>query len=307
MSLKSRKPFFLILLTTFFLWFVIQLTKAYNYSAHINLNIVNVPNHIAIDTSKIDLAFDVNANGLKLWTYNLSKQSIDLDFKLFEEKPKELIIQTGKIKSVIEENDLFEAGSFEFAEGKISIPYTIKDSKKVPVIARIDYQFADGYNSLEELKLNPDSVVVTGSNKDLSKISVVFTSVEKIPKVNQDLKGTIPLSNPPDKIKLSEDEVTYTLSVQKFSEKSLEAPINVINVPDSLDLSIYPQKAKLSFLVSLDQFDKITEVDFKITCDFNKRYSEEAIMIPVLEETPVGIKNVKLNTKKVDYLLVKKQ
>ncbi len=284
---------------------MIQLTKPYTYYTHVDLAIVNVPNHIALDSTKIDLAFEVSANGFKLWTYNLSKKKVDLDFDLFEEKPKEIMINTEDVKAIMVEEDMFESKSFEFLTDKLSIPYTIKDSKKVPVISRIEYQFADGYNSLEDIVIRPDSVLITGSEKDLSKISEVFTSAKKIAKINQDLKGKIALENPGSSVKLSDRQVTYSLNVQKFSEKSLEPRIEVVNVPDSLNLSIFPQKAKVSFLVSLEAFEKITELDFKTICDYNKRFREEAIMIPVLEDAPAGIKNINLTTKKVDYLLVK--
>jgi len=287
------------------LWFVIQLTKPYTYATAVNLSIVNTPNQIAIDTVKINIPFEVKANGFKLWTYNLSKKSIDVDYNLFEEKPQELIIKTSVIKSILIEKGTFDSSTFEFLDANFSIPYTIKDSKKVPVISKIDYQFDNGYNSLEEMKLVPDSVLISGSKKDLAKVSAINTSSKKLAKVNQDLNGRISLVDPGQNIKLSDQEVSFSLNVTKFSEKSLETDIEVINVPDSLNLSIYPQKAKLSFLVSLEAFDKVTELDFKVICDYNKRYSEEAIMIPVLKDAPAGIKNIKLNTKKVDYLLVK--
>jgi len=293
------------LFITFFLWFIIQLAKPYAYSATINLNVINVPNQISIDTTNIKLGFEVEAVGFKLWTYNLSKKSIDLDYKVFEKKPEALIISASDIKSIINKKDILDSKRIEFLETSFSIPYTIKDSKTVPVVPRVDYQFADGYNTFEDLKVNPDSVVITGSKKELAMVSEIYTLPKKIVKANQDLEGTISLASPNENIKLSAEEVVYSLSVQKFSEKSIEAQINVKNVPDSLNLSIYPQKAKLSFLVSLESFDKVTELDFKIACDFNKRYTEEAIMIPLIESMPDEIKNVKLQTKKVDYLLVK--
>ena len=285
------------------MWFIIQLAKSYTYSTQVVLSVVNVPSHIAIDSAVVVVPFQVEASGFRLWTYNLSKKKVNIDFSKVQQDPSELIIKSNLIKNLVADEGDFIFSNIDLYDDYTTIAYTTKASKKVPVVSNIDYQFADGYNSLEEIKLIPDSVLLTGANRDLQNTLKVETALKKITKLNQNLTGFVALENPNPKLQLSVNEIAYSLKVEKFSEKSVETEIIAVNVPDSLKLTIFPDKAKLTFLVSLEAFDHITGLDFKITCDYNQRYEDEAVMIPKLEEYPEEVKHINLFTKKVNYLL----
>ena len=96
------------------------------------------------------------------------------------------------------------------------------------------------------------------------------------------------------------------MPVEKYSEKAIMVKIEILNKPDSINVNIFPNQAKVSFLVSLKAFDKISDLDFKVFVDYDKRFKDDAVMIPEFKEYPNNILKPKLHVKKVDYLVRKK-
>ena len=303
---KNYKVFLLFLILTFILWFAIQLTKNYNYTNHMLVKIVDIPKHIVIDSANQPIAVNVKANGLKLLGYNLSDKVLKITFQEFEQDSLQLKMTADQLKNKITKDFKIQAENISINQVLLTFQYRRKQTKLVPVKPDIDISFSPGYNTLQTLKLKPDSVVISGSKPYLEKISHVKTKKLKLKSASDTLRGNIKIQQPLKDVDISEKEVEYYLPVQKFSENTFMVNVQIINVPDSLDVSIFPNQAKVSFLISLKSFDKVSDEDFKVICDYSKRYQEDAIMIPELVKYPDNILNTKLHVKKVDYLIKQK-
>ncbi len=300
---KNFKAYTLFLVLTFILWFAIQMTKSYDYRKALNINITDIPNHIVIDSANQTLRANIKANGIKLWTYNLSDKVISIPFNEFEKDTAKLKISAVELKEIIAQK--FQTGTEQvvLTQKSIIYDYRQKQTKLVPVKPNISVTYSPGYNTLNKLVLKPDSIVVSGSTQYLAEIDNIVTQKISLENISDTVTGNVKLKQPSNNIELSQTDAEYFLPVEKFSENSLMVDIETINIPDSLDINIFPNKAKVSFLVSLKSFNKISGRDFKVICDYNKRYEDNAVIIPKLVEQPDNILNPKLHVKKVDYLI----
>lgn len=304
---KNYKAYILFLALTFILWFVIQLVKPYNYNTNLNIKINEVPKHVIIDTTTKTINVNIKANGLKLWQYNLSSKTLKIRFKDFKKESTQLIISQNSILNRIVNNFNFDSEKISIENDEIAFKFRKKATKKVPIKIFAQLSFKSGYNTLQSLQYKPDSIVITGSKSELKKIKYVENQKLVLKNIKDTLKGKIGLKMPSENIEATISQVEYYLPVIKFSEKTLMVDIKTINIPDSLQLTTYPNKAKVSFLVSLKSYDKISDLDFQVVCDYKKRYEQDAIMIPQLIKTPEDIINPKMHINKVDYLIKKKQ
>ncbi len=303
-SFKNKEVFFLFLLLTLVLWFIIQMTRTYTYSDVVVLQIKGTPSFIAIDVEEIKVPVEIQANGFKLWVYNITKDDVEIEFDILKTQSSDLVLNTGDLKLKLLEQEDFDANNIKFLNESFYISFYEKQTKKVPILSNLTYSFADGYNTLDAMRFEPDSVMVSGSLNALKGIHHIGTKEMSFDEVNQDLSGDIDLVLPNTALTLSEEKVNYVLEVEKFSENHVMAEIEMINVPENVSLNIFPTEVKISFLVSLKSYETITRNDFKVVCDFSKRFDEEAVIIPELMTKPKGIKNVKMHSTKVDYLLV---
>lgn len=303
---KNYKAYLLFLVLTLILWFTIQLVKSYTYQCDLKVTITEMPKHIVVDTTIKNLGLSLKANGLKLWKYNLSDKLLKVNYKDFEKDSLQLKITSDYIKNTIINRFKFDLEKINIDEAYLAFDYHQKITKKVPINTEANLSFSTGYNTLQVIDIIPDSVVISGPQQELNKIRRVNTEKLILKNINDTLRGKVNLKSPSKSIEISKSQVEYFLPVEKFSEKALMIDIKTINIPDSLELSIFPNQAKVSFLVSLKSFDKVSNLDFKVICDYTKRYEKDGIMIPKLQKHPSNILNPKLHIKKVDYLIKQK-
>lgn len=303
---KNYNAYLIFIGLTFVLWFSIQLVKTYTFDTDIKIRLVKIPNYVVVDTSVKSIQIKLNTNGFRLWTYNLSETQINFSFKELKKDSFNLKVNANSIKERIKKHYSFNDNSIEIKEASTTFNYRKKTTKKVPVKINTELSFKSGYNTIDSVQIKPDSIIISGPKNELEPIRYVKSKKLILKHIKDTLSGKIDLKMPSGNIQAETYHVEYYLPVEKFSEKTLMVDIETINVPDSLQLSTYPNKAKVSFLVSLKSYDKISDVDFKVVCDYEKRYEKDAIMIPQLEEFSNNVINPKVQVNKVDYLIKQK-
>jgi hypothetical protein len=303
---KNYKAFSLFLFLTLVLWFIIQMAKTYTLRSQIEINIQKIPNYIVVDSLNKSFDVEIKSNGLKSWQFNLSDKSYSLSYDDVKKDSLRLSITSEEVKKYISEKYDLNYDQISISKNILNFPYKKKSSKFIPIKPDVEISFSPGYNTTSSLVVSPDSVLVSGSKSALSKITELYTKPIDLKNVNNSVDIDVDLIIPYDKIDTEQSQVNLFLQVEKFSENATKVNINVINKPDSLDITIFPEKAEVSYLISLKDFDKISKLDFKVICDYQKRFQETGVMIPEIAEFPDNILNPKLKIKKVDYLIKKK-
>lgn len=306
LTLKNYKVYLLFIILTFILWFAIQMVKTYQYKSEIFVKITETPNRFLIDTSVQKVDINIKATGLKLWSYNI-KKNIKIPFQEFNRDSIELSISSNQLITIFSDFFKIEEENISLNQNFLKYNYRKKHTKTVVIKPSIEYTFSQGYNSIDSIRLMPDSVMISGSKKHLKDITHISTENSVLNNISDTLNGVIKLKRPNQNITLSLEEVKYTLPVERYSEKAIMVDIQIINQPDSININIFPNQAKVTFPVSLKNFDKISGLDFKIIVDYNKRFEDNAVIIPEIITYPNNILKPKLHVRKVDYLIRQKK
>ena len=80
-------------------------------------------------------------------------------------------------------------------------------------------------------------------------------------------------------------------------------PITVTDVPENVNVKLFPDKAKVSFMVGLSHFSDVTEKDFKLTVPYSAIENKKEILKISLNAEPPNILSVAVNPEDVEYLI----
>lgn len=164
----------------------------------------------------------------------------------------------GYINEIFGDNVQLES----FVSSKVQFKFPEESHKTVPVQALSIVSFKPQYMAAGNITLTPDSVIVYGEPLHLQNIDRVYTETVKLESLSSVAHGVARLELPRGNVRLSAQEVSYSLEVSRYVEISKEVKIGLKNVPAGRDLSVYPSEArvvfKCAFPMTFDPTDRVT-------------------------------------------------
>ena len=155
---------------------------------------------------------------------------------------------------------------------------------------------------LERIEFNPDSILAKVLLSDTASHRAVVDAGQIV--ISSDtITHTVPIKRESGVI-YNQDDVLMTVLSQQYTEKSLEIPIAGVNFPDFVTLKAFPSKAVVTFWVKMSEYDRVTASDFHVVVDYNDIAGSEASKARLrIFSQPANVRNVRLQTRTVDYLM----
>lgn len=309
-SIKSKKlNVFLFFLVLSFLFLVVtKLSKIYTETITFHIKYENVPIQHSINTDVDSIVkVKVRTYGFNLLPHNFYRHTILVNFnKEVRKNGQNYIWKSERGFSKIEDQlgPKFEVISIE--PDSLNFPYEVMTVKKVPIKFDRDITFAPGYDVLNTIDINPDSINVIGPKKSVEKIKHVKTDKLILKDLNETFKKQVKIVLDPsiENIKLSENNTVVSAIVTKFTEGTFEVPITIINLPANVKINYFPKTIPVSYYVSLENYNAIKVLDFKIICDYEKvKNDERTYFSPQLIEKPDLVKSAKMKQNKIDFII----
>jgi YbbR domain-containing protein len=244
--------------------------------------------------------------GFFILYYQLFKPELHVDLANAEVQGEYLVFRIENNLNEISEELQMDFENSTFLDDQILIPYQPKKEARVAVISNIAVNYAVGYSAGKNVSLEPDSITVSGPQNIIDTITRVQTVRLERNEVNRDIAGTIPIDTTNlGMLSFYQTEVEYALEVDKFTEGSVQIPVEVINVPDNLNLSYFPKRILLYYQVNLDDYEKVKASDFRVVCDYNEVTEGEDYFLAEIVEQPDFITNVRLSERKIQFVIKK--
>ena len=109
-----------------------------------------------------------------------------------------------------------------------------------------------------------------------------------------------------DGINFEQEELTYEVQVDEYTEKIVEVNIDVVNLPEDKKVLLYPNKAQLSFQLTVDNYSLIDGSFFEIEADFGGKVPDNENQVPLKISTqPLEAKNARFDPKFVEFIIYK--
>ncbi|APG58992.1 hypothetical protein [Christiangramia salexigens] len=302
---SSIKTFSFFLVFSAVVWVLVQFSKTYTQLIEIPVVYLNAPLDKSLSDDKpegVDL--QIQDNGFSIFYYKLFNPELTIDLSEAKQRDSTLVYQLQDHLSQIESQLKVDFENSRIIQEEIVIPFQFRKEKVIKINSKIEVGYAVGFSADEPVELSPDSVRVSGPEKIIDTIQSVPTLSLRLKKVNQDIKGKVSLDTSKlGMLNFYADEVSYFQKVEKFTEGSVEIPVEVINVPENLNLAYFPKDVIVYYQVNLKRFESISGSDFRVVCDYAQVNEEDGFMIAQIVEKPNYIHNLRLNEKRIQFVI----
>ena len=302
---KTFNNFFIFLLISILFSTIVKLTKVHTKSISYKINLVDIPDNKIISNQSVDsIKLTVSSFGLDFIKYYLSNQVINISSKDILDNSQSYVITQSNSYSQIDNfiTPKFELISINF--DSLFFDYDRLRTKNVPVVLNSSINFSQGFDYFENFTLIPDSISVIGPELVLESINAVTTKELILDNLKSSIDENLLLDIQNTNLKYSNKSVKLLIDVEKSTESILDIPISIINIPKDIKLNYYPKMIKISFTVSLDNYQNYSSKDFKIICDFNQ-ISLDGKLTPKVINQPNLIKNLRLINNEIQYVFLK--
>ncbi len=290
---KKLKTFSVFLVIAVIFWFLNALDKEYITEISLPITFHNLPENTsisAIEMQKVSVkvkgyGFDIVGRLPKEFnelSIDVAKSSVKIS-----EKSEKYYIKSAQLKDAISSAlpDIFSVVSV--TPDTLYFELLTQRTHKVPVRLRSKVQYAPSYmRSAPELFI-PDSVSVYENEIGLNTISEIY--IEKLPveiKENGIFEvKIIPIKN----VKIRQKTVKVKISAEQYSEKKVEIPVSIINLPDDVQMLVFPKKVSLKLKIPISLYPHINESNFKATINFDSINAEsQKFLIPKINYFPIS-------------------
>ncbi len=301
--------FFFFLFLAFGFRVLQSMGEDYTYTYNIPITFKNIPEDAVVTNdlpSSIQVTIAAKGSTMFKYSYGKSFSAIEIDVTTMQKTKKEYIVTSENIKTEIRKQLLKGTGLSNIIPDNIHIYYALEENKEIPV--RIDFHITTANQCMQsgDAISDPAFIKVYAPKSVLDTLNEATTILFE----GKDLKDTVHKKIALRKItgvKFVPDKVDILIPIEEFTEKTIEIPIQGINVPKNFTLRIFPAKVNVSFFVVLSKFNSITAKDFQATIDYTETGKDGNGKLKInLSKFPTDAQNIRLSTSEADILLEEK-
>lgn len=274
--------FFTCLVLAVLTWLFFSLSNKYEYEVKTVVNFKNLPVNKAFNPLQSDtVLLTIQGTGWQLLFTRLRIYPRDVRVDLKSLNKRNYVTFTDQIRSI---NAYYssEQRIISVQPDTLYFDFTTRKVKKVPVKLVTQLSFIKQFGQSAPIEVKPDSVTVTGPLEKLQKINFWETDTFSKKDISNSVTDKIALkaSDAPN-ITIYPPLTELKIPVEEFTEKQLFVPIKVINNQQYYNVKLIPDKVKITFMVSLSDYEHTNEDDFDAVVDLNNWKNYDASMLPI--------------------------
>jgi YbbR domain-containing protein len=290
------------------MWGLHALRKTYETVIHLPVEYVGLPKEFT-QTGDLpnQLEVTVSDRGVTLFNYRFIKHFSPVSVQMENISPGDSTLRTKTLQSLIQEK--LSAGTQILDIKPELLNFTVARLHKKELPVKLDHRIElfRQYTLRDSIDVIPSTMVVYAPEAVLDTMRFVYTEPLVIKELKDSVRREVKLKEIKGLI-YDSPAITAVIRTELFTEKTVNVPLQIRNVPEGYIIRIFPSTVNVSFQLGLSLYDKINRSDFVLIVDFDEaRNGGKSKTIPVkIEKQPEKIFNVKINPKSVDYLIEEK-
>lgn len=302
------KAFLICLGISTSLWLLIKLSEQFNTQASFEIQLVDAPtNQLLTNNEQQTVKFSLQANGFET-----------LGCKLLSDSKRIVAISLSGVPYRVESGNTYSFSSQYVAEqiaeildvsasnitmndDKVYFDMEVMKSKVVPVVLRSNIRTQQRYETYGLPIIEPAMVTVFGPKNVLDTLASVHTQLLSKSFVNQSIEEIVGLDLYDGLLHCEVTEVKATIEVLQFTEQELEVPISV---PDTLKMRLFPETAKVKFIVAMKDYPSMTADMFCVEIDASQIADGQSLLDVKLKAQLDNIEVLSVEPQRVEYLIV---
>jgi len=189
----------------------------------------------------------------------------------------------------------------------IVLSFEGRAEKSVPVHARVSVQCATSYRLGDSITTNPKTVVVSGAEALVKRISFVETESKNFSGLDHPVNESVKLVLPGDlsQVTILPSQVMLNIPVGKYTEIRFSIPVEPINVPSNIVVKTFPDKVDAVFLVPVGDAASIHPDMFRVVLDYSKADPKINSLQCEFARQPLNVRNLRTDPARVEYIIRK--
>jgi hypothetical protein len=303
---------FLVLAAAF--WFIRALGEQYESTVDYPVRYINFPeNKVLVGEVPYKLHLTVRAKGFSILRNKLNLELVPLrfnvnSFSLNSKGVDTFFIVTETVKDVLS-TELNEMTILHIAPDTLFFKLSGISVRKVAVLPSLSLHnrfFQQQFMLNGRIELFPDSIIISGPGTLVDSIDHVFTEPIRYTNLSDTVRDEFEIQ-PLEMISYSQQTITATIPVDRFTEVENRRAVIPINVPDSVDLIPIPGQVSFTYRVCISNYDLISNNPLTPRVDFNEIKERSMPWLNVfLLDTPGYISNLQFTPKVIEFLITRK-
>ncbi len=279
--------------------------------------------YVGVDTARYavlqadtTVTFNMVTNGFTAFQHSLSLRQKELQVKIpsisgnRNGEPSTIRISVAQqIRDYRNQLGLNEKVNLQPVTENLQIVLAERQAKVFyPRLDNVSFSFAPGYSLYGMPRIEPDSVVLYGSEVSLSKVSRVDAAATQIANIGLSDTFTVALDDGwrkyPD-LRISHSTIRVYIPTEESSEQSVEVPVRYTLRDSSMNVRLYPDRVTVNYWVATKDFDRPQPKDFVVEA---RGFERGVSSVPlVVTSFPDYVRIKDLSSTHAQVVLIQKQ
>lgn len=313
---RSRFVFFLICVVfSVFLWLLNKLSDNYKTIIHFPVKYINLPeNKIYTNILPAHISVEIEAKGYTLLQHRFSAENDTLFIDYKNEHglmPNYSDVHYISLKNRKDElrNQLKNTGTIvSISPDTVFFNFADKEVKRLKVKLNARLSFKKQFQIKDSVIISPEYIEIYGPSDNIKDLTEIETEEIVLNDISEDQEFQLELKIPasiPVYYRFSNKTVDVKIPVERYTETSITLNIQPINMPDSFDVVLIPDKAEVIMLVPFSKYNLIHQQEWKLQVDF-ENYNQKNRLPLNLNSFPAFARVNEIKPSEVEYILIKK-
>jgi hypothetical protein len=314
-KLQFRKKilmFSVFLIISASIWMLNALSKNYTSIIEYPLIYTDFPeDRVFVGEMPGHLDLEINAHGYALLRYKMFRKPVPISFKISafnmnrRSDSSSAYILTRYLRDQISLQLPAEIHLLEIEPDTLHFQFTERISRRVKVRSDLNFTVDNQFVIMDEVRLTPDSVDLTGPDLILDTLSYVPTERMDLGLLTRNFSDKVRLKKIPE-LEYSESRVDCSIELERFTELQVPVRINVVNLPDSILLQTFPSRVILTCRVGLSKYDRVEDHPFRAVVNYEEIDERTKILSVSVQNLPIYLLGYEYSPKSVEYLKSRK-
>lgn len=243
------------------LWVSISLSTDYYTTFEIPLKLTNFPSGYSTGSPLPGrVSIKIKGVGWKLIAINLTSES-DYTVPVGKETGRRTI----NLYNYQVENQWLSSDAEVINISPDTLSFYVEKiaSKRIKIIPNLNLGFKNGYGLATNIKIQPDSTLVSGPASYVHDLEIIPTQLFKFNNLNDKTIERVPLKSISG-MTYKNNFIYVTLDVQKIVDKNIDnLPVKVIDVPRDRDVVLLPNRINVAIRGGIDILGRIDTTQLK--------------------------------------------
>ena len=306
---RKTNIFLIFLICSSFAWLISKLSETYTERASFELDYQNAPDSLLLtDASREKIDVRLSASGFQFLNFNFGKNQVTIDLGEVAQRNARFYVPMAVYRRQIENQLPGNMNLLEIDQDTLFLKFKKLYAKDVAVVANIELQMAQNHLLNGKLQIEPSTVRVKGPQNEIAELQEIQTVGTVLREVSEDfsVKAELDLPAQLENTSYSATSATISGSVFRFSEKIVEIPVQVINLPEGTEIKTFPHLVTALCKAEIDALKDLKPGDFELVADFDKLKSGEKKLDLELRQIPESIHSADLLENQVEFILIRR-